>query len=144
MATSPLVLALLLAFATASAAAFTAECGNGNACNVAHTCTSNAPNAGRAFGCAVHANATICKDRRFACPASSECGVCPKKLVPLCMDRSTGAVVAATKSITAFPVRSDSQFGGVCSVISGLCFAAQFQFSLICVFISILNRIIFS
>jgi hypothetical protein len=121
MATSPTILALLLAIAASAtvATAIAKECSNGSACAVTHTCTSDTPNAGRAFGCAPHSNATICKDRRFACPASSECGICPKNLVSLCTDRSTGVLFAASKNFAALPIRSDSKSGGVCSVISG-------------------------
>jgi hypothetical protein len=125
MASPPFVIALLLALtasATVAAAVIASECGNGNACAAEHTCTSSAPNAGRAFGCAPHVNATVCADRRFSCPASTECGVCPKKLVTVCSDRVTGASIAASENIAARPVHSDSKALSVCSVISGTVF----------------------
>ena len=49
------------------------DCNNGLFCDTAQTCISNEQGAGMLGGCSPFPNATICNDRRFSCPAGTEC-----------------------------------------------------------------------
>jgi hypothetical protein len=74
------------------------SCGNGLTCAAGQTCTSTQQGAGARRACSPYANAVICADRRFSCPAGS---TCQKEQ---CTPSNGGASVNASTAFNAISV----------------------------------------
>lgn len=107
---------VLVALLCVCASARALQCANGGTCADTHTCTAYHANAGHAFGCAPHANATVCNDRRFSCSAAHEC-VRASGGELACVHRETRAVVPPTPNVASMAALQASSTGGACALV---------------------------
>jgi len=83
------------------------SCGNGLTCAAGQTCTSTLQGAGARNVCSPHANAVICNDTRFSCPAGSTCQA------EQCTPSNGGASVNASTAFNAVSIERRTYGNGV-------------------------------
>jgi len=83
------------------------SCGNGLTCAAGQTCTSTQQGAGARRACSPQADAVICADKRFSCPAGS---TCQKEQ---CTPSNGGASVSASTALDAVSVEMRTYGNGV-------------------------------
>lgn len=109
---------------TVGATALT-DCGNNRFCLESQTCVSGQRGAGLKYGCAPGADAVICEDARFSCPAASACGSHGDDYA--CLRQEAGAEVFVAslqdnlEATTKLPLASASVGtpSALCEIIAG-------------------------